>query len=147
MVKELVFASLKTMKKILPGLTSEIFVDESLHWSGPDKAFELFVGNNPDVLVVYDPKTRLLAKGQFNCFVCTKYDQGHCNWGPGDSMWLGQKKLLDYSIGGCAGVDLVPLLKEEFGADFPSKEYNDLMDSIVAGEAYRWTTDTGFQLI
>lgn len=146
MAKELIFASLKTMKKILPGLTSEIFVDESLHWSGPDKAFELFVGNNPDVLVVYDTQTRLLAKGQFNCFVCTKYDQGHCNWGLEDKTWLGQKKLLDYSIGGCPGVDLTPLLKEEFG-EFPSREYNDLMDSIVAGEAFRWTPAIGFQLI
>lgn len=125
--RELIFGAYGVMKTFIPRI-SEFGNSETNQFGNSE--------TNPYLLVVWDNKRKIMARGSYNCAVCKNYDVKHgtCH-SFGDTVPAPQSFVKERDIGGCAALDFLPF----FGSGLEqSKKYEGLQFALAKGYIFRY---------
>lgn len=129
--RELIIGAYGAMKQFIPRI-SEFGQSDTLG----DKSYDVLQQTNPYILVVWDNKRKVIARGSNNCAVCKSYDvkKGTCT-SSGSPEPATQSFIFKYDFGGCSDLEFLPY----FGMnDEANKKYEGLMYAIAKGYIFRY---------
>ena len=127
--RELIFGAFGAMKQFIPRI-GEFGEDRPVG----DKGYHL--ETNPYMLVVWDNKRKLLARGSNNCAMCQNYDvkRGTCS-SFGQTHPVTQSSMIQHDLGGCVALDFLPFFG---GGHEQSKKYEGIQFALEKGYIFRY---------
>lgn len=126
--RELIFGAFGALKQFIPRV-GEFGEDRPM-----DKGYHM--ETNPYMLVVWDNKRKILARGSNNCAVCQNYDvkRGTCSRF-GQTQPVTQSTMQQHDVGGCVALDFLP----SFGVGHEqSKKYEGIQFALAKGYIFRY---------
>lgn len=108
--RELIIGLLGSMIKVIPQVAEMFAGEKKLEmFKVGKKPIQPVWSENPHMLIVYNPKTRRVARGSRNCNICKKYDIKTSTCVPYDEpQKVSQQSIFQHDIGGCVALDMLP---------------------------------------
>jgi hypothetical protein len=136
--RELIFGAFGAIKQFIPqiGEFGQSDIHKGMSIPGVQQKYDIGIETNPYLLIVWDNKRKIFARGSNNCAVCQNYDvkRGTCSR-YGQTHPVTQDTMQKHDVGGCVALDFLPFFG---GGSEQSKKYQGIQFALAKGYIFRY---------